>query len=100
MKTIVYSPGEPSGIGPDLIIQLCNSSFWKEVGIPIICIADPKLIEDRAKLINKKIRIDLLEEINNCKKNTIKLMGKIYRLSAHLAPFLAGTLHYIKEYEC
>ena len=74
MKTIVYSPGEPSGIGPDLIIQLCNSSFWKEVGIPIICIADPKLIEDRAKLINKKIRIDLLEEINNCKKN---IMGTL-----------------------
>ena len=71
MKAIVYSPGEPSGIGPDLIIQLCNSSFWKDVGIPIICIADSKLLEDRAKLIGTKIRIKSLKKIDDCEKNIL-----------------------------
>jgi len=95
LKAIVYSPGEPSGIGPDLIIQLCNSSFWKDVGIPIICMADSKLLEDRAKLINKKIRIKSLKTINDCKKNTLGTLqvieiskcsntkaGKLYKSNA------------------
>ena len=95
MKTIVYSPAEPSGIGVDLIIQLCSSAFWKEAGIPIICIADPRLIEDRARLINKKIRIDLLKEIDDCKKNIFGVLqviniskcsntkpGKLYKSNA------------------
>ena len=30
MKTILYSAGEPGGIGPDIIIQLAQSSFWEQ----------------------------------------------------------------------
>ena len=95
MKAIVYSPGEPSGIGPDLIIQLCNSSFWKDVGIPIICIADSKLLEDRAKLIGTKIRIKSLKKIDDCEKNILGALqvinitkcsntkaGKLYKSNA------------------
>ena len=48
MKKIIYSPGEPSGIGPDLIIQLCNSKFWTDIKSPIVCLADPRLLKDRA----------------------------------------------------
>lgn len=95
MKAIVYSPGEPSGIGPDLIIQLCNSSFWRDVGIPIICIADSKLLEDRAKLIGTKIRIKSLKKIDDCEKNILGALqvinitkcsntkaGKLYKSNA------------------
>ena len=69
MKSILYSPGEPSGIGPDLIIQLCSSSFWTKINIPIICISDPKLLEERAKALGKKIDLD---QITNLKTLIIK----------------------------
>ena len=95
MKRIVYSPGEPSGIGPDLIIQLCNSPFWKEISIPIICLTDPKLIEDRSKTLNKKIKIKIIDAVENSnpnKKGILQIIsiskcsntgyGKLYKSNA------------------
>ena len=57
MKKIIYSPGEPSGIGPDLIIKLSSSKLWEDLKIPIVSIGDPKLFIDRAALLKKKIKI-------------------------------------------
>ena len=57
MKNIIYSPGEPAGIGPDLIIKLSRSKLWNKIGVPIITIGDKDLFEARAKLLNKKVEI-------------------------------------------
>ena len=69
MKKILYSPGEPSGIGPDLIIQICSMPFWEKIHIPIVCLADKKLIQDRAKVLNKKIKIDILNNLDSANQN-------------------------------
>lgn len=69
MKKILYSPGEPSGIGPDLIIQICSTPFWEKIHIPIVCLADKKLIQDRAKVLNKKIKIDVLNNLDSANQN-------------------------------
>ena len=71
MKKILYSPGEPSGIGPDLIIQLCGLPFWEKIKIPIICIADKKLIEDRALLLKQKIKVCTIEDLDSINSNKI-----------------------------
>jgi len=42
---IVYTPGEPAGIGPDLIIQLAH----RPLPAPLVVIADPNLLTARAK---------------------------------------------------
>ena len=55
MKNIIYSPGEPAGIGPDLIIKLSLSKLWNKIDVPIITIGDKDLFEARAKLLNKKV---------------------------------------------
>ncbi len=65
MKKIFYSPGEPSGIGVDLIIQLCLSNYWNNFKIPIICLGDKRLFEHRAKQLNKKIKIESIID-NKC----------------------------------
>ena len=65
----MYSPGEPSGIGVDLVIKLCSLNFWGNLKLPIVCIADSKLILDRAKVLGIKINIDELKDINNAKRN-------------------------------
>jgi 4-hydroxythreonine-4-phosphate dehydrogenase len=95
LKKIIYSPGDPSGIGPDLIIQLCSSSFWKQINIPIVCIADPELLIDRANTLGKKIKIKEIsnpEELKKNKRNEIQVIkiakcpntkyGKLHRSNA------------------
>jgi len=42
---LIYTPGEPTGIGPDLIIQLAQQSL----PCPLVVIADPDLLIARAK---------------------------------------------------
>ena len=95
MKKIIYSPGEPSGIGPDLIIQLCSMPFWEKINVPVICLADKNLIQDRALILNKKIKITLLKDINNVNSNKLGVIqvkeiskckitkpGKLYKSNA------------------
>ena len=54
MKKIIYSPGEPSGIGPDLIIKLSSSKLWEDIRIPILTVGDPKLFVARTATLKKK----------------------------------------------
>jgi 4-hydroxythreonine-4-phosphate dehydrogenase len=95
LKKIIYSPGEPSGIGPDLIIQLCTSKFWTDIKLPIVCLADPKLLADRASKLGKKIKLLQINDLKNLqinKKNYIQFVcvtkcnnltpGKIYKSNA------------------
>ena len=95
MKKILYSPGEPSGIGPDLIIQLCSLPFWEKIKIPIACIADKKLIEDRALLLKQKIKVCTIDNLDNINSNKIRTVqvkeiskcrntkpGKLYKSNA------------------
>ena len=95
MKKIIYSPGEPSGIGPDLIIQLCKSTFWTDIKIPILCLSDPKLLIQRAKDLGKKItlkEISATKQLQKNKKNIIQVIhvsdcgntkpGKLYKSNA------------------
>ena len=68
MKNIIYSPGEPAGIGPDLIIKLSLSKLWNKIGVPIITIGDKDLFEARAKLLNKKVEIIKIDDLSKAKK--------------------------------
>jgi len=46
---IAITPGEPAGIGPDLVMQLDGSRFDAR----LIVIADPQLLSERASLLGK-----------------------------------------------
>ena len=80
MKKIIYSPGEPSGIGPDLIIQLCKSTFWTDVKIPIVCLSDPKLLNARASDLGKKIKLEILSDLSELKANKRNII-QVLRIS-------------------
>lgn len=47
-KPIVITPGEPAGVGPDLLIQLAQQAWPVE----LVACADPNLLLDRAKALN------------------------------------------------
>jgi|TARA_B110000503_G_scaffold111858_1_gene167564 4-hydroxythreonine-4-phosphate dehydrogenase len=50
---IAVTPGEPSGIGPDLLIQLIQQPLDFE----LVAYADPNLLESRAKQLNLPLKL-------------------------------------------
>ncbi len=56
--SLVITPGEPSGVGPELAIQLAQKN-WPA---GLIFIADPDLLLERAKLLDLPLKISLWQE--------------------------------------
>ncbi|MEZ2686150.1 4-hydroxythreonine-4-phosphate dehydrogenase PdxA [Proteus vulgaris] len=48
IKPLVITPGEPAGVGPDLIISLAQMNW----DLPWVVCADPQLLKTRAELLN------------------------------------------------
>ena len=95
MKKIIYSPGEPAGSGPDLIIKIAFDKEWESLRIPILVVGDPELFIDRSKLLKKKIKIlsiKSIEELQSNKKGILQVIsinkcknkssGKIFKSNA------------------
>lgn len=53
---IALTPGEPAGIGPDLVVSLAQTAQPHE----IVAIADPELLQTRARLLGLPLRIRTL----------------------------------------
>ncbi|WP_456374897.1 4-hydroxythreonine-4-phosphate dehydrogenase PdxA [Thiolapillus sp.] len=53
--SIVLTPGEPAGIGPDLVLKLAA----RGLDMPLLAIADPDLLRQRAEIL--ELDIDILE---------------------------------------
>lgn len=61
MKTrpIAITPGEPAGIGPDLLIQLAaRATFADSLADDYVVIADPKVLQERAELLGIPLKIN------------------------------------------
>ncbi len=57
MSSFLYTPGEPAGIGPDLIIQLAQQTLPHE----IVVVADPQLLQARAQQLQLPLQINLFD---------------------------------------
>jgi len=51
------TPGEPAGIGPDLIIQLAQTAQQHE----LVCIADPVMLQQRAEKLDLPLNINIYD---------------------------------------
>ncbi len=58
---IAITPGEPAGIGPDLLIQLAAETSLADY----VVIADPKLLKDRAKQLGLPLQIETYQSDND-----------------------------------
>ncbi|HHE6470455.1 TPA: 4-hydroxythreonine-4-phosphate dehydrogenase PdxA [Providencia rettgeri] len=87
IKPIVITPGEPAGIGPDLLIQLAQQQWPVEL---VACV-DPELLRQRAKALN--LPLTLTEYIPN-KITKVQPAGSLSVLPVHLATAAkAGVLN-------
>ena len=58
LPRIALTPGEPSGIGPDLCLQLAQENL----ACQLVVIADPELLIQRAKQLDLPINIKIFED--------------------------------------
>ncbi|HMV71029.1 MAG TPA: hypothetical protein PKC08_02520, partial [Pseudomonadales bacterium] len=50
---IALTPGEPAGIGPELVLTLAQEG----VDFPLVAIADPKMLAERARLLGLALEL-------------------------------------------
>lgn len=70
MNPIVITPGEPAGIGPDIVIKLAQHKLL----IPLIVIADRSLMMERAKKLDLEIPNNL--KIHHVPLRVPSIIGK------------------------
>lgn len=73
---IALTPGEPSGIGPDLCIQIAQESLPCQ----LVVIADPELLKQRAKQLNLAVNI------------------KLFDATSPISPHIPGTINVLPCY--
>ena len=91
MTRLLYSHGEPAGIGIDLILHLSKSKFWQEMRSCLICIVDFELLKSRAKLLNLKIQFVEIKSLKLAKKNKLGTVQFIQ--SANCKDLSPGSLN-------
>ncbi len=58
MQRLAITPGEPAGIGPDIVIKAAQKDF----GVQLIAVADPTLLSERAEQLGQNLRISTWEQ--------------------------------------
>ena len=55
LTRIAITPGEPAGVGPDLMIRIAQQDWPTQ----IVAVASPELLSERAKRLNLPLNIKL-----------------------------------------
>ncbi len=58
MKPLVVTPGEPAGVGPELLLQLVHQGLAPRV----VAVTDPALLESRARGLGLPARLQVFED--------------------------------------
>lgn len=94
---LIITPGEPSGIGPDITIKFAE----KNIDAAIIAIADPNLIEQRADQLNINLKLNIISDLETYVSP--QQAGHLNIIPVSLAaPSLVGNMntansHYVLE---
>ncbi len=58
LAPVVLTPGEPAGIGPDLALHAATH----HPELPFIAVADPHLMETRARMLGMSVDVEMIED--------------------------------------
>ncbi len=87
---IAVTPGEPAGIGPDVVIKLCQSAQADSRQSQIVAICDPHLLAQRAQQLGLPLTLTKYNEAINRGNRAQELF---YLPVALRAPVTAGQLN-------
>ncbi len=92
---IAVTPGEPAGIGPDLLIQLAAKRSLTEY----VIIADPKILRERAEQLGTPLTIEeyLADHKPNNNKNTLTVLPVDCPARVKAGQLDAKNAHYVLE---
>jgi len=91
LNRLLYSHGEPAGIGIDLILYLSKTKFWQEMCSCLVCIVDCELLKSRSKILNLKIQFVEIEDLKFAQKNKLGTIQFIQ--SANCKDLSPGSLN-------
>ena len=87
MIRIAVTPGEPSGIGPDLLIQLSQ----KPLDFELVAYADPTLLISRAKALGLPLKIRLHNQSKPAASGKFELSVKPIILKSPVIPSILNS---------
>ncbi|TKB46923.1 4-hydroxythreonine-4-phosphate dehydrogenase PdxA [Thalassotalea mangrovi] len=84
---IAITPGEPAGVGPDILVQLAQQDWPAQ----LIAIADPDMLQQRAKMLGLNLDVDIYDSSADA---TSHQAGRLTVLPVSLAePSVPGALN-------
>lgn len=87
LPRIIITPGEPAGIGPDIVLKIAQQPWNAE----LVVVADPDLLMQRAKQLGLPITLSSLDITKPAAANSIQEL-KIIPIKLN-APCIAGQLN-------
>lgn len=94
MQRILVTPGEPGGIGPDLVCQIAQ----RPRNFEICAVADPDLLAARAKQLNLSLDIQLTEpggDVRNVRPGSLSVLPVEMSVPAKIGAALAEQSGYV-----
>src|SRR5579862_5031126 len=96
LKRILITPGEPAGIGPDIVIMAAQMKWPAE----LIVVADPKLLEERAQLLGLPLQLiecDWHEEVSKHQPGQLKIYPVSLKVPVKPGELNADNAQYVIE---
>ena len=81
------TPGEPAGIGPDLLIQLAQTDYFSQLQAELIIVADPEMMMQRATTLGLPLQLsDYRANDKTSENQTAKLKILAVKCSETVVP--------------
>lgn len=103
LKRILLTPGEPAGIGPDIVVQAAQLNWQAE----LVAVADSDLLSSRAKALKLPLKLHTVDINNPPQEHTPGTLGiipiqlatpaKAKALQPEHAAYVLKTLHTAAE---
>jgi len=93
---LAITPGEPAGIGPDLVLQLAQQAQPAE----LVAVADPQLLQQRADILGLKIELQTFEPTQAAQPHQagrLKVMPVNLQQTVKCGQLNQDNAHYVLE---
>ena len=96
-KTILVVLGEPNSTFSEILLKYFKSKKFKEINKKIVLIGNYDLFKKQMKILNYKMQINKISDINNSLKGNINLLNVNYKFKKAFTNISALSNNYIEN---